>query len=185
MKLLFACCLLLLTAGSAIAQSFSATEVLSQGTEIDLKMAQTLTSKNAHIGDRVELVVADDVIVYDAVLIPRNTRVLGTVSVGKATEGDKKNPHEVTIQIDYIRLGERRIMLRGRQSDRGKIDKGMAIASTVLFGATGLAIVMDARTGEIREGKEVRAFVAEDVTLPVLGVAQKSAEEPVQTPASR
>ena len=76
-------------------------------------------------------------------------------------------------------------MLSGSQSDKGKINKGMVIASTVLFGTTGLAVVMDARTGEIREGTEVRAFVAEDVTLPVLGVAQNSAEAPVQTPDSR
>ena len=185
MKFLFACSFLLVSAGSIIAQSFSATEVLPQGTEIDLKMAQTLTSKNAHIGDRVELVVASDVIVYDAVLVPRNTRVLGTVSVGKAKEGDKKNPHEVAIQIDYIRLGDRRIKLSGAQSDKGKINKGTAVAGAALFGLAGLAVAMDARTGEIREGTEVRAFVAEDVTLPVLGVAQKSTEAPVQTPASR
>jgi hypothetical protein len=177
MKRLPICLLLLLLARNGFAQSPTDLIVLAKGTEIKLKMAQTVTSKHAYIGERVELQVADDVVAGAVLLVPKNTRVLGTVNVGKVKEGDKKNPHEVVIQIDYIRLGDRRIPLSGMHSDKGKVDKSTLAASTVLFGLTGLLIAMDSRTGEIKEGTEVKAIVTEDVPLPALGPSSAAKEQ--------
>ena len=84
-------------------------------------MAETLTSKHAYIGQRVELQVADDVIVGGALLIPKSTRVLGTVTAGKKEEGKKDNPKTVAIQVDYIRLGDRRILPTGCIQTRAKL----------------------------------------------------------------
>jgi hypothetical protein len=169
--------LLLLLAGSGFAQSPTDLVVLAKGTEIKLKMAQTVTSKHAYVGERVELRVTEDVVAGTALVVPKNTRVLGTVSVGKKKEGDKNNPHKVVIQIDYIRLGDRRIALSGMYSDKGKVDKSTVAASTVLFGLTGLLIAMDSRTGEIREGTEVKAIVTEDVPLPALGLSKETTDK--------
>jgi hypothetical protein len=171
--------------GSAVAQSSVNFVTLTKGTSIKLRMAQTLTSKHAYVGERVELMVAEDVNVGDALLVPKDTRVLGTVHVGKAKEGDKNNPHQVVIQIDYIRLGDRRIPLSGKHSDKGKVDKGKVVATTILFGLSGLLLAMDARTGQINEGAEVDAIVAEDVALPALGPATKVAEETEVPPTTR
>lgn len=167
MRLLLALLPLLMAAGS-MAQSESNLLVLTKDTEIRLVMAETLTSKHAYKGERVELKVAEDVMVGNALAVPRNTRVLGTVHVGKAKEGDRTNPHQVVIAVDYIRLGERRIQLVGIHSDKGKVDKSAVVASAMLLGLTGALIAMNARTGEIREGTEVKAVVAEDVQLPRL-----------------
>lgn len=183
MKFLLACILLNLLGGSAIAQSSANLVLLSKGTEINLKMAQTLTSKHAYVGERVELQVVGDVVVDGALLVPKNTRVLGTVHVGKAEEGDRTNPHQVVLQIDYIRLGDRRIALSGMHSDKGKVNKGTLVASSVFFGLTGALIAMNSRTGEIKEGVEVKALVAEDVSLPSLGPSPKPAEKPAPSPA--
>lgn len=182
MKRLLACLVPLLFAVSLLAQSPAELVPLAKGTEIKLKMAQTLTSKHTYIGERVELKVAEDVVVGGALLVPRNTRVLGTVHVGKAKEGDRKNPHQVVIQIDYIRLGDRRIPLSGMHSNKGKVDKSTVIASSIFFGLTGALIAMDSRTGQIPEGTEVTATVAEDSALPSLGPAPKPTEEPAPGP---
>jgi hypothetical protein len=184
MKRLLAALLLPLFAGASLAQAPSATAVLSKDTEIRLKMAQTVTSKGAYLGERVELVVADDVNVGNDLVIPRSTRVLGTVKLGKAKEGDRKNLHQVMIEVDYIRLGDRRIAVRGTQSAKGTLDKSTAIASTALFGLVGLSIAMDSRTGVIKEGTDVKTFVAEEVTLPVLGPASKVASSPTSAPTA-
>ncbi len=75
MRLLLALLPLLMAAGS-MAQSESNLLVLTKDTEIRLVMAETLTSKHAYKGERVELKVAEDVMVGNALAVPRNTRVL-------------------------------------------------------------------------------------------------------------
>lgn len=172
--------LTLLLATCAAAQSEPETVVLPKGTEIKLVMAQTLTSKHAYLGERVELKVANDVLVGDALLVPRNTRVLGTVTTGKDKEGSKKNPHQVALQIDYIRLGDRRIALTGEHSNKAKIDKGAAVATTAIFGLTGLSILLENRTGAIVEGTEINALVAEDISLPAISSAPTPASQSPQ-----
>ncbi len=186
MSTFLALCLLMLLSGSARAQTSEEFVTLPKGTAIDLKMAQTLTSKHAYVGERVELLVAEDVFVGAALVVPQNTRVLGTVRVGKAKEGGRDNPHKVVLQVDYIRLGERRIALSGMHSDKGKVDKGTAVASTIFFGLTGLLIALESGTGVIKEGTTVQASVAEDVLLPVLPSPALVAptEQPAPTPPS-
>jgi len=185
MRRLLTSCMLFALAGQAMAQAPSTLVSLPRDTEIRLKMAQTLTSKHAYVGERVELVVAEDVTVGDALLVPKGTRVLGTVHFGKTKEGDKNNPHRVVIQIDYVRLGDRRILLSGMHSDKGTVKKGTVVASAILLGLSGVLIAMNSRTAEIKEGTEITAFVAEDVELPVIGPANKSAKEPAPNPGAR
>jgi len=184
MKSLFAAVMLLPLAVVSVAQSASDLVILSKGTEIKLRMAQTLTSKTASIGERIELQVADDVVVAGALLVPKNTRVLGTVQEGRASEGDRKNSHKIAMQVDYIRLGNRRILVSGTYSDKGKIDRGAVVASTIAFGLTGLVVAMESRTGEIKEGTEIKATVAEDVALLPLATPANPRQTPAATPAA-
>ncbi|MDE3200736.1 MAG: hypothetical protein KGN79_07425 [Acidobacteriota bacterium] len=142
--------------------------VLPQGTMIKLVMAETLNSKHAFKGQRVELQVAEDVLVGDALVIPKKTRVLGTVNVGLDKEGKRGNAHAVVVQVDYVRMGERKIELIGAAADKGKVDAGNVVAGAVFLGLSGALIAVNSRTGEIKEGTEVPAFVAEDVSLPVV-----------------
>lgn len=53
-------------------------------------------------------------------------------------------------RIDYIRLGDRRILPTGTYSDKGKVDKGTVVAGAMLLGVSGVLIALDSRTGEIR-----------------------------------
>lgn len=168
MKRFLAVALLLIPAWPSAAQDTANLVRLRKGTPILLKMAQSLNSKHAYIGERVEMQVAEDVVIDWTLVIPRGTRVLGTVIVGKKDEGSKKNPHQVALRVDYIRLGDRRIALSGGHADKGKVSKGTVVTSTVLLGVTGLMVALNARTGKIAEGTEVQAFVAEDVELPAL-----------------
>jgi hypothetical protein len=120
----------------------------------------------------------------DMLLVPKGTRVLGTVSFGKEKEGAKNNPHRVVIKIDYIRHGERRILLSGMHSDKGKVNKGNVATGAVLLGLTGVILAMDSVTAEIKEGTEVNALVAEDVELPSMGPAPKKPEQGAPVPAA-
>jgi hypothetical protein len=121
------------------------------------------------------------VVMEESLLVPKGTRVLGTVKFGKREEGAKDNPHRVVIQIDYIRMGERRVQLNGMHSDKGKVSKGDLVAGALLLGLSGVFLAMDSATAEIKEGTEVNALVAEDVELPSLGTPPKKSE-PVTPP---
>jgi hypothetical protein len=173
MKRLFAALLLPIFVPCVVAQPPPNLLVLVKGTEIKLRMSETLTSKHAYLNQRVELEVADDVVIDGALLVPKHTRVLGTVTEGKKEEGKKNNPHNVAIQIDYIRLGNRHIALTGDYSAKGKVGAGSVITGAALLGLTGVLIAMDNRTGELKEGTEVKAVVAEDVALPPLSSQSK------------
>ena len=140
---------------------------LQRDTEIKLRMAQSLSSKSAVIGERVELAVADDVVVDGLVVVPKDTRVLGTVKIGKKRE-KVENSHDLLIEIDYIAMSGKHIKLGGRQASSGKVNKGAAVASTAVLGLSGLMLAMDARTAKIAEGTIVDAWVDEDVELPPL-----------------
>jgi hypothetical protein len=154
---------------------------LAAGTEITLKMAQSLSSKHAVIGERVELTVAEDIVVNDWVVVPKGTRVLGTVKVGKKKE-KAGNSHDLVLEIDYIAMGERHVTLGGREAANGKVNKGTVAASTVAFGVVGLLVSLNARTATIPEGTILAAFVDEDIDLPPLGRAKR--EEAVRKAAS-
>jgi hypothetical protein len=134
-------------------------------------MAQSLSSKSAVLGERVELVVAEDLAVDGFVVVPQGTRVLGTVKIGKKRER-AENAHNLLIEIDYIAMSGKHIKLGGRRADSGKINKGAVVASTAALGLGGLLLAMDARTAKIVEGTVVDAWVDEDIELPPLWEAK-------------
>ncbi len=150
---------------------------LVRDTEIKLRMAQSLSSKSAVMGERVELAVVNDVVVDGLVVVPKDTRVLGTVKVGKKRE-KIENSHDLLIEIDYIAMSGKHIKLAGKHANSGKVNKGAAVASTAALGLSGLMLAMDARTAKIAEGTTVDAWVDEDVELPPLWAARTT--EPVK-----
>lgn len=189
MKKLLTLCMVVFFCVVAGGQTNSALVTLSKGSEIKLAMAQTLSSKHAYVGQRVELQVAEDVTVGDVIVVPKGTRVLGTVTAGKKDENKHNNPETVSLRIDYISIGDRHILLTGDYTDKGKIDKGAVVVGTVLFGVAGLVATLGTRHGDIAEGTELRGSVAEDIQLPTLGHASAKAppttnEEKQQPPAT-
>ncbi len=142
------------------------------GTEITLRMAQSLDSKHAVMGERVELAVAEDVAVDGWVVVPKDTRVLGTVVTGKKKE-KAGNAHDVALEIDYVAMGDRHVLLAGDRSARGRTGKDTMVASTVLFGLSGYLLARNARTATIPEGTILTGWVAEDIDLPPIRPAAK------------
>lgn len=139
-------------------------QVLPAGTEVKLSFAQSLSSKHAVQGERVELRVAEDVVWDESVVIPAGARVLGTVTVGKRKEKYGFGPG-LAITLDYIVTPDRRIPLTGREAWSRKGDTGGDIASGFFFGLGGYLISHGRRVARVEEGTIVTAFTAEDVPL--------------------
>jgi len=143
------------------------TIVLREGTEVNLKFAQNLTSKAAVVEQPVELVLAEDLKVIDYVVVKRGARVLGTVTAGKESEKKRQEAKFLAIRVDFLHVGENKIALRGEKAAEGKRNKDAMVAGTILFGLSGL-IATSGKHYVIPEGAPLKAYVDQDIELPVL-----------------
>jgi hypothetical protein len=141
--------------------------VLKEGTEIKLKFAQSLSTKSAVVGDRVEFVVADNVLVDNSIAIKAGTRALGKVTTGKESEKKRNDASALAVQLEYLKVGATRVKLRSAQTaaEKGKVDKAKVVAATALFGVSGLLIALSSKRLVIPEGTPVLGYVAEDVQI--------------------
>lgn len=141
--------------------------LLAEGTEIKLKFAQNLSTKSAVVGDKVEFVVAENVMLGDKVAVPAGTRVLGVVTAGKESEKKRNDADKLAVRVEYLKVGGVKVKLRSEKTDpqKAKVDKGKVVAATILFGVSGLIIALSSKRLVIPEGTPVTAFVAEDAWL--------------------
>ena len=79
--------------------------VLEDGTPIKLRLSQTVSSADAHVNDLVQFEVLEDVMVGDAVVIPKGAAALGTVTEAvpkrRMARGGK-----LEIVMDSVRLSD-------------------------------------------------------------------------------
>ena len=143
------------------------TIVLREGTEVNLKFAQKLTSKAAVVDQPVELVLSEDLKVLDYIVVKRGARVLGTIIAGKESEKKRAEAKVLAIRVDFLHSGDYRIRLRGDKIAEGKRNKDAMVAGTILFGISGL-IAASGKHYVILEGTPLKAYVDQDIELPVL-----------------
>jgi hypothetical protein len=138
--------------------------LLREGTEVTLKFAQKLSGKSTFVGEPVELVLAQDLKVGDAVVAKQGARVLGTVVAGKESEKKRKEARELAMRVDFLKAGNKKIKLRGEKAAEGKRNKNAMVEGTVFLGLSGL-LMTSGKHYEIPEGSLVTAYVDEDVEL--------------------
>lgn len=142
--------------------------VLKEGTEVQLKFAQKLSSRSAVIGDPVELVLDEELKIGDAVVARKGARARGTVTLGKESEKKRAGAQKLAIRLEYLKAGDKRVKLRGERGAQGKVNKGAAVGLTLAFGLTGLLFALSQKHFEIPEGTPVTCYVAEDIELEAM-----------------
>jgi len=160
------------------AAASEANVILKEGTEVRLKLAQSLTSKTATVGEPVEFVVAEDLAVGESIVARKGTRALGTVAEGKKTEKQRREARQLSMRFDHMKVGNATVTLRGEQASAGKRNAGKMVAFTILFGVSGLLMSSDKKF-VLPEGTPVTAYVDQDVELPIIATVPAPAENPV------
>jgi len=157
-----------------------ATATLKEGTEVKLKLAQGISSKTAAVGDPVELLLDEDIVVANAIVAQKGSRALAKVSdvkkAGMVGKGGALN-----LRLEYLKAGDTRIKLRGAQGKAGDNKTGATVGLVVAFGIVGF--MKHGKQAEVKEGTPMQAFVDEDVQLAVLGPAPAAA--PKSAPATK
>jgi hypothetical protein len=138
--------------------------LLAEGTEITLRMAQDISSRAARPGEPIELRLAEDLQVGDAIIAKAGARALGEVVQAKRPNfwGEAG---EVSLRVHFLRVGEQKVEIRGALGSAGT-----------------RYIIIRGSQAIIKAGTLLKAFVAADVEVTVLPEAAESG--PSTTPES-
>ena len=153
---------------------------LKEGTDVNLKLAQTLSSKTATTGDSVELVLDQDLIVDNALVAKKGSRAVATVSNAKKA-GMAGKGGELNLRLEYLKAGDTRVKLRGTQAKNGDNKTGATVGLVLAFGVLGF--MKHGKQAEVKEGTPVKAYVDESVQVASLGPAPETAASAASNPA--
>jgi PEGA domain len=144
--------------------------VLQDGTPIKLRLSQTVSSADAHVNDRVEFEVLEDVTVNNVLLVPKGSSALGTVTEAvpkrRMARGGK-----LEIVLDSVRMvdGEKVALRAVKDAKGGGHTTGMTIGivagALVFLPAAPLFLLMHGKDISIPKGTEVPSFVDGDIRL--------------------
>jgi hypothetical protein len=153
---------------------------LKEGTEVNLKLAQTLSSKTAAVGDSVEMLLDQDLIVDKTMVAKKGSRALATVSNAKKA-GMAGRGGELNLRLEYVKAGDTKVKLRGTQAKTGDNKTGATVGLVLAFGVLGF--MKHGKQAEVKEGTPVKAYVDEDAQVASLGPAPEPAASAASNPA--
>jgi hypothetical protein len=136
---------------------------LREGEDVQLTFAQDLSSKTAADGDPVVLKLSEDLKVGGVVVARAGSMASGEVTNAKKS-GMMGKAGELNLRLNYLKVGDNKIHLRGTKGKEGQSGTTSAVVLTVLFGPIGL--IKHGKNVEIKEGSSLKAFVADDIALP-------------------
>lgn len=137
--------------------------LLKEGTEVNLKFAQDLSSKTAAEDDRVNFELAEDLKVGDVIVARAGAKAVGTVTHVKKA-GMLGKGGELNVRLEYLKVGDSKIRLRANKGKEGEGKVGTAIVLTVLFGPIGL--IKHGKNVEVKSGTAIKGYVDDDIRLP-------------------
>ena len=143
---------------------------LAEDTPVRIRLARTMSSKDARVDERVDFEVLEDIKVGNVVVVERGAMAIATV-----TEAHPKRrmgrAGKLNINIDYVRLvsGEK-VLLRAVKGGSGgnhvaAMTGAMVATGVVFFPAAPLFLFMHGKDITIPKGTEVTAYVAADTPL--------------------
>ncbi len=137
---------------------------LEDGTPVRLRMSQTVSSADAHLNDRVEFEVLEEIKVAGILVIPK-----GGVAWGTVTEAQPKRRMarggKLEIVMDTVRLvdGEKAALRATKQAKggghTGAMTAGIVVTGLLFWPAAPFFLFMHGKDISIPKGTEVPTFV--------------------------
>lgn len=137
--------------------------MLHEGDDVNLQFAQDLSSKTSSEGDPVELTLADDLKVGNVVVAKAGAKAFGEVTKAEKS-GMMGKAGELNLRLNYLKVGDTKIKLRGTKGKEGESGTTSAVVLTVLFGPIGL--IKHGKNVEIKKGQALHAYIGDDITVP-------------------
>jgi hypothetical protein len=147
----------------------SSTEgVLRAGTEVPLRMAESINSNNKTLreGARIRLEVAQPVMLGSMVVIPAGSPATAEVTEIKH-KGMWGKSGRIEARVLNVRVGDRLIRLSGTFDDKGVTGTAGVVTSIVLVPLAGFFVT--GTSANIPAGSGVKAFLDEDLRIGAPG----------------
>jgi hypothetical protein len=144
--------------------------VLQDGTAVILRLGRSLSSADAHAGDRVDFEVAEEVSVNRIVVIPKDSPASGTVvTAHKKRRMGRAGKLDVSIESVQLADGEKATLRAVKESQGGShtgiMAGGMVATSLVVWPAAPVFLLMHGKDVTIPKGTEVTAYISGEVKL--------------------
>ncbi|MDX6576701.1 MAG: hypothetical protein QOE96_2654 [Blastocatellia bacterium] len=162
---------------------------LVEDTPVRIRLARTMSSKDARVDERVDFEVLEDIKVRNVVVVER-----GALAIATVTEAHPKRrmgrAGKLHMNIDYVRLvnGEK-VLLRAVKGGSGgdhiaAMTGAMVATSLVFFPAAPFFLFLHGKDITIPKGTEVTAYVAADTPLDPTKFNKQSAAGTRARPSS-
>ena len=144
--------------------------VLEDGTAVTLRLGRSLSSADAHAGDRVDFEVAEEISVNRIVVIPKDSPASGTVITAQKKRRMGR-AGKLDVNIDSVQLvdGEKATLRAVKESQGGShtgiMAGGMVATSLIVWPAAPVFLLMHGKDVTIPKGTEVTAYISGDVKL--------------------
>ena len=144
--------------------------VLEDGTAVTLRLGRSLSSADAHAGDRVDFEVAEEISVNRIVVIPKDSPASGTViTAQKKRRMGRAGKLDVTIDSVHLVDGDKATLRAVKESQGGShtgiMAGGMVATSLIVWPAAPVFLLMHGKDATIPKGTEVTAYISGDVKL--------------------
>lgn len=143
---------------------------LLDGTPVKLRLAQTISSADAKVGQEIPFEVVEELKVDDIVVLPKGATAIGTVTEANARKSMGR-AGKLNMSISYGRLTDQeKVSLRAVKDSKGGGHVGamtgaMVATSIVFFPAAPLFLFVHGKDITIPQGTEITAFVEGDMHL--------------------
>jgi hypothetical protein len=137
--------------------------VVPDGTEVDLKLAETISSARAMVGQRIRFTVTKDLVINGYVVIPVGALAIGTITKASPKKwAGRSGKLEMSLQ-DVTAIDGTKIDLAGSRggsgdSHVGRMVTGIVITSIFTFGGASLFLLMHGKDLVIPEGSGATTF---------------------------
>ncbi len=147
---------------AAFAQTDS-TKILYEGTVVTVQLMQDISSGTNNEGDIIAFEITEPVINGDKIIIPKGTKVTGTITESTKRKGMGKGG-KLNFTIDYINMPSgKNIKLTSEIKQSGKNKAGAAVAQAVLL--TPLFLLKKGKNIKFDKGNIFKAFIEKDTQL--------------------
>jgi hypothetical protein len=148
---------------AAAAAAASGKLLLAHGTPVPLVFTSEITSKTAHVGDQISLILAQDLKAGDTVVAAKGTSSTATITQVQKPRAMGR-PGEIIFQADSLQADGTVIKLHGTAAKEGQDAVNEAAALMVIPVPVGLFV--HGKDAEIKQGAVFTAFVDVDTVLP-------------------
>ena len=136
---------------------------LPEETKVEIVLKESISSGNSAVGQPVQPVVAEDVVINGKVLVKEGTKVKAQISQLETSKRMAKGGN-ISISFDSTKAVDgQKVPLRAAIGRSGYNNTGSMVALTVAFGIVGFL-----RKGEeayIKSGTKISAYVDENVEI--------------------